>query len=111
MDTENRGDLSTMTQEKWNRLTSRERDDLRDLSGLSKQLIGLEGARVEVDTVYGDGSRAARRFYVGRSTGWRPCHLEVARVDSHGGLCAARQYEAVRVVRPADSNGNKVGSY
>ncbi len=56
----------------WNRLTSTERAAVRDLSGLTPQLLDLEGWRVEVDTMAGE----TRRFYVGRSTGWRPCHLE-----------------------------------
>jgi len=49
---------------------------------LCPQLIGLEGRRVEVVDTCGD----KRRFYVGKSTGWVPCHLEIARVDSTGGF-------------------------
>ena len=48
---------------------------------LTPQLSGLEGSRVEV--VDGHGGR--RRFYVGRSTGWMPAHLEISRRNSHGG--------------------------
>jgi hypothetical protein len=63
--------LQDMTQAKWNALTPRERDALRDNSQLSGQLIGLEGWRVEVidnadDTIFGT---KPRRFIVGRSTG------------------------------------------
>ena len=50
-------------------------------AALAPALIGLEGARVEV--IERDGKR--RRFWVGKSTGWLPIHLEVARRDSHGG--------------------------
>lgn len=61
---------------------------------LSPQLIGLEGKRVEVVTTYGE----TRRFQVGRSTGWLPIHLEVARCNSSGGPAAEQSYRSVRVV-------------
>lgn len=48
---------------------------------LKPQLRGLEGHRVEV--VEPNGER--RRFIVGKSTGWFPCHLEIARRNSHDG--------------------------
>ena len=47
---------------------------------LIPELIGLEGARVEVTA---PGYK--RRFYVGKSTGWLPCHLEIEQRNSHGG--------------------------
>lgn len=40
---------------------------------LTPQLIGLEGKRVEIVDKWGE----KRRFQVGRSTGWIPCHLEL----------------------------------
>ncbi len=49
---------------------------------LCPQLIGLEGKRVEIVDAYDD----RRRFYVGKSTGWIPCHLELSRRDSTGGF-------------------------
>lgn len=48
---------------------------------LTPQLIGLEGKRVEV--LEADGAK--RRFYVGKSTGWLPIHLEIANRNSTGG--------------------------
>lgn len=48
---------------------------------LTPELIGLEGKRVEVTTPTGDKSR----FYVGKSTGWLPIHLEIKRRNSSGG--------------------------
>jgi hypothetical protein len=96
--------LSGMTKERWSalsmtersaawkRMGERERDEYRDLSGLTKQLIGLEGWRVEVEDMYGD----TRRFYVGRSTGWMPCHTEVKTNRSLGGLSADKEYKSVR---------------
>ncbi len=51
------------------------------LCGLTPQLIGLEGKRVKVVDCYGE----KRRFKVGKSTGWIPCHLELHNARSHGG--------------------------
>lgn len=51
---------------------------------LESRLVGLEGRRVEVREL---GERP-RRFWVGKSTGWMPCHLEISRKGSSGG-CAA----------------------
>lgn len=64
------------------------------VADLSMQLINKEGCRVEVVTKYGE----TRRFIVGRSTGWLPIHLELARRDSSGGPGADREYESVRVI-------------
>ena len=65
---------------------------------LSSQLIGLEGKRIEVIDAYGE----KRRFYVGKSTGWIPCHLEIARVDSSGGLAVTgTPFRLVRVIKIA----------
>lgn len=64
-----------------------------DKSELRPELQGCEGYRVEVTDA--DGLR--RRFIVGRSTGWRPVHLEIKRRDSHGGMaCDSRGYTNVR---------------
>ncbi len=63
---------------------------------LTKQLIGLEGARVEV--IDKDGTK--RRFYVGKSTGWMPIHLEIARCDSTGGTAVyGAPFKWLRVIR------------
>jgi hypothetical protein len=62
---------------------------------LTPQLVGLEGKRVEVTGA--DGER--RRFIVGRSSGWRPCHLEIARRNSSGGGAVwGAPFAAVRVI-------------
>lgn len=55
----------------------------RSTSQLTPELIGLEGKRVEVITSWGE----VMRFYVGKSTGFIPIHLEIKRKDSSGG-CA-----------------------
>lgn len=62
--------------------------------GLSPQLVGLEGYRVEVEDMHGE----TRRFIVGKSTGWLPIHLEIARRDSSGGMGASREYKSVRSI-------------
>lgn len=63
----------------------------RAVYGLSPQLVGLEGHRVQVEGMHGD----RRRFIVGKSTGWAPCHLEIARRNSNGGVAASREYLSV----------------
>lgn len=60
---------------------------------LTPQLIGLEGWRVEVEQ---DGEK--RRFIVGKSTGWTPCHLEIAKRNSSGGPAAYGPYDKVRQI-------------
>lgn len=86
--------LTEMTQAKWDSLSYAERERLRDLSGLTPQLIGLEGYRVEVVTTYDE----KQRFIVSRSTGWRPCHICLARSTSSGGMAADQKYKSVRVI-------------
>lgn len=62
---------------------------------LTTSLIGLEGKRVEVVDCYGE----KRRFWVGKSTGWMPCHLEICRRNSSGGLgVMGTPFKSVRVV-------------
>ncbi len=87
---------------RWAIIPERERALVRDLSGLTPQLIGLEGNRVEVETTYGE----RRRFWVGRSTGWKPCHLEVKLRTSSGGESAESTYKSVRVVTRGHYHGN-----
>lgn len=87
--------LDGMTQETWMRLSSADKDRLRDLSHLSPQLIGMEGWRVEVVDAEISGGQT-RRFIVGKSTGWRPCHLEIHNRRSRGGHPACKRYQSVR---------------
>lgn len=84
-----------MTQAVWNKMTEAQREAFRDYSGLSPQLKGLEGRRVEVV----DDSGFTRRFNVGISTGWRPCHLEIYNRRCLGGGSACQHYKSVRVIR------------
>lgn len=72
-----------------------ETNKIRCEAELTSQLVGLEGKRVEVETAYGE----TRRFWVGKSTGWTPCHLEIAKSNSHGGPAAEKEYKSVRIVR------------
>lgn len=81
--------------DQWSRLPESEKARLRDLSGLTPCLMGYEGKRVEVVDRYGH----TRRFWVSRSTGWRPCHLEVKTRRSLGGDAAHARYVSVRVVK------------
>lgn len=74
--------------------TEHARTGLKCTVELSPQLIGLEGRRVEVVDVYGE----KRRFKVGKSTGWMPCHIELARANSSGGPSADKTYKSVTVI-------------
>ena len=51
---------------------------------LTPQLIGLEGKRVEVTLK----DETKKRFYVGKSSGWIPTHLEIKNRNSTGGPAA-----------------------
>ncbi|HZZ98311.1 MAG TPA: hypothetical protein VFG51_00080, partial [Candidatus Saccharimonadia bacterium] len=86
-----------MTQEIWNSLSHVEREAQRDWSQLSPQLKGHEGYRVEVVTDYNE----KRRFIIGRSNGWKPCHLEVNNRRSTGGSGAEKHYKSVRILYKA----------
>jgi hypothetical protein len=86
-----------MDQATWDKMSAAQRDAVRDLSGLTPQLIGLEGARVEVVCSM---TSEKRRFWVGRSTGWRPCHLEVLTRRSMGGSPAwGAPYTSVKIIK------------
>lgn len=62
---------------------------------LTPQLIGLEGKRVEVVDSYGE----TRRFKVGKSTGWIPCHIELANArSSGGGAVYGAPFKSIRVI-------------
>ena len=81
-----------MDQLTWSSLSPEARDKVRDLSGLTPSLLGLEGWRVEVVDLYGE----TRRFIVSCSMGWRPCHIEVSRRSAFGGFAASKEYKSVR---------------
>lgn len=53
----------------------------RSTTQLTPQLNGLEGKRVEVIDKWGE----KRRFIVGKSTGFVPCHLEIKTKQSFEG--------------------------
>ena len=62
---------------------------------LTPELLGLEGKRVEVVDCYGE----RRRFIVGKSTGWIPCHLEIRTRRSTGGEAVyGTPFKQVRVL-------------
>jgi len=86
--------LAGMTWDRWQLLTPAQRDALRDNSALTKELIGLEGYRVEVVDNYGE----RRRFWVRKSTGWQPVHIECKLITSSGGTSADRNYKHVKIV-------------
>jgi hypothetical protein len=62
---------------------------------LHPQLKGLEGKRVEVVNANGE----THRFLVGKSTGWIPCHLAIARRNCLEGYPVdSRPFKSVRIV-------------
>jgi len=73
----------------WERLPEWHRAAIRDTSDLHPALVGLEGWRIECNGVdewgLANPNGISRRFIVGRSTGWRPCHLILRRSDTRGG--------------------------
>lgn len=72
-----------------------QRNKLRCPAELTPQLTGLEGKRVEVVDRHGE----RRRFIVGKSTGWLPIHLEIARRNSSGGpAVTGAPFQTVRIV-------------
>ncbi len=73
--------LDKMTQARWNNMSPEQKDAMRDLVYLVPELIGQEGWRIEA--VYPDGTK--ERYYVSRSTGWKPCHIAVKTRRAFGG--------------------------
>ena len=69
-----------MTWPHWIGLPHLVREVVRDESELCPELIGKEGCRVEA-TQYGE----RKRFQVGMSTGWRPCHIALHNRRCMGG--------------------------
>ena len=63
---------------------------------LCPQLIGLEGKYIEVMDAHGE----RRRFKVGKSTGWMPCHLELKNARSSGGPAVyGAPFKSIHVVK------------
>lgn len=85
--------LDGMTAARWSAMTEAQRAKVRDNSAIDGHALrNWQGWRVEV--VDAEGNR--RRFIVGRSTGWRPCLLEIARSNSRGGSPVAATYASVK---------------
>lgn len=59
---------------------------------LTPQLVGLEGKRVEVVDCYDE----KRRFRVGKSTGWMPCHLELGGRSNGGPAVSGTPFKSIR---------------
>jgi hypothetical protein len=66
------------------------------MSGLTEQLIGFEGWRVEVVTASGK----TERFIVSRSIGSQPCHVKLKRRNSIGGEPADYAYARILPLYP-----------
>lgn len=96
-----------MTQEKWDSMSLSERAKVRDISSLHPLLIGLEGWRVEV--IYKPGTECVGydeatcwllpRFIVGRTTGWKPCHLALRNRNQRGSSMTITNETPIQSVR------------
>ena len=73
----------------------------RSASQLTPELIGLERMRVEVRHRWKpDGAVEVRRFIVGKSSGYIPCHLEIkTRRSIGGGAVCLGEILSVRVLK------------
>ena len=90
--------METMTQAKWDSLSSAERAAMRDNSALHQKLIGLEGKTIRVTPKREFG---LSKFRVGITTGWRPCHLAM-RGNAHGSsdtINANEIFSRVEIIR------------
>jgi hypothetical protein len=72
----------------------------RSSSELTPELVGLEGKRVEVSHRWTpDWATEVSRFYVGKSMGFIPCHLEIEkRGDDGGGAVCLGNILSVKVL-------------
>ena len=75
------------------------RPGFRSSCEVTPELVGLEGRRVEVRHRWPSGQTETKRFNVGKSSGWIPCHLALHNRASRGGpaVCLG-EIESVRVV-------------
>jgi hypothetical protein len=72
-----------------------EESGIKSSADLTPQLVGLEGKQVEVVDSYGE----KRKFFVGKSMGWIPCHLEIEKRNDDGG-CAVMgaPFRSIRIL-------------
>lgn len=70
------------------------RTGLKCDGNLNPQLVGYEGERVSVVDVVG----IKRSFWVVRSLGWMPGHLEIQHDNGEDGVLASDPYQSVVVV-------------
>lgn len=66
----------------------------RSSSELNPKLIGLEGKKIEC-TYFGE----RKRFTVGKSTGFIPCHLILKTSNSHGGEAVLSDSKYIKNIR------------
>lgn len=78
----------------WRKMTEAERAKIRS-EPYPEMLKPYKGDRVEVVTTYGE----TRRFWVGVSTGWQPCYLEVKKANSDGGPGCEHTYRSVKLIK------------
>jgi hypothetical protein len=79
----------------WKSLTQTQREQQMDRSELNVSLLPYKGMRVEATDSYGERVR----FWVGQSTGWRPCTLTLHNTRSRGGAPAYGLYTDIKIIR------------
>lgn len=79
----------------WSKLSTIEKENQRDYSDLNPFISQYRGCRIEATDKYGE----TRRFWVGQSTGWKPCTLEVKTTRSLGGEMASGEYTNIKVIK------------
>jgi hypothetical protein len=78
--------LDGMTSERWKQLSPAEREQLRQMPvdpTPDHRLYACKAGGERVRITYPDGEVV--RCYIGMSTGWRPCFLEIKTIRSLGG--------------------------
>ena len=86
--------LNRMDAPTWDRMTPDQREQFR-APATPEEYLGFLGWRVEVTTESG----CTVRGIVGRSTGWRPCYLLLARRNCYGGSPAPKPVRIRRLYR------------
>lgn len=79
----------------WSKLSQTEKMNSTDLSDINASIALYRGCRIEATDQYGE----TRRFWVGQSTGWKPCTLEIKTTRSMGGSPAYGEYTNIKIIK------------
>jgi len=66
-----------------------------DTSNLDERFAPYYMSAERVEVEYNDGAKA--RFYVAKTTGWKPCYIEISKANSIGGMpIDTREIKSIR---------------